>query len=162
MKLSAKKYGYLILIILALLLLGYYRDFIFRTINSMLQAMDYKADYTPPVSMKFLKGCSYDALTNLKWLLTLVFSLVYLLLALITMKILFNNRKYRNMTIGVYLAILLVSGIFMLCGLLFESTSARMYEFSRYLMGMAQSPIILMILIPAFKLSGQEPNNIPN
>lgn len=162
MKLPAKKYAFLLLLILALLFLGYYRDFVFRTINSMLQARDYDVDYSPPSSMEFLEDFSYKSLINMKWVLTVVFSLCYLLLALLTLKILFNNRKYRTVTIGVYLSITLVSGMFMLCGLLFVGTSARMYEFARYLMGMLQSPIILMILIPAFKLSGQEPNNIKN
>jgi hypothetical protein len=162
MKLSAKKYGYLVVIVIVLLLLGYYRDFVFRTINSMLQAHDYETTFDPPFSMGFLKDCSYDGLLTLKWLLTIVFSLVYLATTLITLRILFNNKKSGSVTIGLYVALMLVSGLFMLCGFLFEATSLRMYEFARYLMGMAQSPVILMILIPAFKLSGQEPNNITN
>jgi hypothetical protein len=162
MKLSARKYGYLLAIVVTLLLLGYYRDFVFRTINSMLQARDYETSYHPPFSMKFMENFSYNGLINLKWILTLMFSFLYLLVALITLKILFSNRRYTYVTIGVYVALTMVSGLFMLCGLLLESTSARMYEFARYLMGMAQSPIVLMILIPAFKLSGQEPNNMTN
>jgi ABC-type Na+ efflux pump permease subunit len=64
--------------------------------------------------------------------------------------------------IGVYAVVMLLSGLFMILGAAFEGLSDRMYEFARYLMGMVQSPIILMIMIPAFKLSGSEPNNITN
>jgi hypothetical protein len=162
MKRSAKKYFFLLLVIITLLFLGYYRDFVFRTMNSMLQAKDHEMPYATPASLQFLDRFSYTQLMNLKWLFTVIFSGLYLVMALITLKIIFNNRKYLSITIGVYIAIMLVSGLFMLGGFAVESTADRMYEFARYLMGMAQSPIILMILIPAFKLSGQEPNNITN
>lgn len=162
MKHSAKKYGSLLLMILVILLLGYYRDFLFRTLNSILQARDYESAYNVPPSLKFLDGYSYSMLVRLKWILTIAFSLLYLSLSLITLRLLFNNRKYGLITIGVYIIVMAVSGIFMFLGVLFQDISPRMYEIARYLMGMAQSPIILMILIPAFKLSGQEPNNISN
>ncbi len=52
--------------------------------------------------------------------------------------------------------IIILSAIFIALGFLFSGASAKMYEFARYLMGMLQSPLILMILIPAFKLAEKE------
>lgn len=162
MKNSVKKYLLLLLILCIILFLGYYRDFVFVTINAILQAKDYEAQYTPPASLQFLDQFPYGTLMNLKWLLTLLFSIVYLLVALVTLRVLFNKKRYNRITIGVYAVVMLISGMFMLTGYLFQGSSAKMYEFSRYLMGMAQSPVILMILIPAFKLSGPESNDITN
>jgi hypothetical protein len=162
MKRVSKKHMLLLLIVCALLLLGYYRDFVFKTINSVIQAKDYNAGFTSPPALQFLDQCSYGVLMKLKWVLTLLFTLVYLGMALLAVKIIFDKKKYNHITIGVYVVVTLISGLLMLTGYVFEGLSGRMYELSRYLMDTAQSPIILMILIPAFKLSGQEHNNIAN
>lgn len=61
-----------------------------------------------------------------------------------------------TITILTYVGIIILSAVFTTIGYLFEGTSEKMYEFARYLMGMAQSPIVLMILIPTFKLSEKE------
>jgi hypothetical protein len=162
MKRSAKKYILLLAIVCVLLLLGYYRDFVFKTINALLQAKDYDAVFTAPPTLQFLDHYSAAGLIKLKWALTLLFTLVYLGLTLFTIRIVFDEQKYSRLTIGVYIVIMLLSGILMLMGYAFDGLAERMYEPARYLMGLAQSPVILMILIPAFKLSGQEHNNIAN
>jgi hypothetical protein len=162
MKQAPKKYITLLLIVCALLLLGYYRDFVFKTINAVLQARDYDAEFNSPPSLKFLDQCSYGGLVKLKWTLTLLFTLVYLSITLFTIKMVFDKKRYTYIAIGVYAAITVLSGLLMLTGHIFEGLSGRMYEFALYLMSMAQSPVILMILIPAFKLSGPEHNNIAN
>ena len=162
MKHSAKNYCLLLLVIVMILFLGYYRDFVFKTVNSLIQSIDYEALYVTPPSLKFLDQYTKGTLTNIKWLLTFLFSLAYLMVALAAIRIIFNICKYSLIMIGVYAVVMLLSGLFMILGAAFEGLSDRMYEFARYLMGMVQSPIILMIMIPAFKLSGSEPNNITN
>ena len=162
MKTSIGKYMILSVIIILILFLGYYRDFIFKGINAILQAKDLQASYTPAVSLQFLQHYSYPSLLKIKWGLTLLFSLTYLGIALYSVHLIFRNPKFNRITIATYLVVGLISGLFMATGVVFQGVSDKMYEFSRYLMGMAQSPIILMILIPAFKLSLQEHNNIPN
>jgi hypothetical protein len=162
MKRSQKKYILVLLIVCTLLLLGYYRDFVFRTINTVIQAKEYDAAFTSPPTLQFLDQYTYEGLIKLKWTLTLLFTLVYLGITLFTVKIVFDKKKYNRITIGVYAVIMLLSGLLMLTGYVFNSLLETMYELSRNLMGLAQSPIILMILIPAFKLSGQEHNNIAN
>jgi len=153
---SPKKIVKLSLIVCFLLFLGFYRDFVFKSINALLKAWDFNMDYAMPSSLRFLENYQYDTLLNLKWLLTFVFSLLYLIIALITVHLLFKNKNYLRITIGTYLGIAIFSGIFMLIGHYFQTTTNKMYEFARYFMGMAQSPIILMVLIPAFKLSEKE------
>ena len=148
----------LTLIVLALIavLLGYLRDSIFKTINALLRAWDLSQDFYLPNYLTFLENFEYNTLVNLKWALTLVFSILYLFLSIFAIKWLFNNKKQVNITIFTYLAIIFLSGVFISIGLLWDASSDKMYEFARYLMGMAQSPIILMLLIPAFKLAEKE------
>lgn len=148
------KFGLIVSCILALLVLsGYIRDTVFKSINAVLRAWDLDQDYFLPSFLSFLENYEYETLENLKWLLTILFCLLYLLLSIFAIKLFFNNSAYIKISIYTYLGIILISGIFILIGFIFNSASSKMYEFARYLMGMAQSPIVLMILIPTFKLS---------
>ncbi len=162
MKLFSKKNLLLSLIILILLILGYYRDFLFKQINAMLKAWDFEMDYAMPFPWRFLENYYYDTIVNFKWLLTIAFTILFLIVSLLAVQLIFRNRKYLYITIASYSAITAASALFVLFGLLVEGGSERMYELARFLMGMAQSPVILMILIPAFKLSAREQQNIEN
>ncbi len=151
---SLKK-SLLILIICLLLFLGFYRDFVFKNINALLKAWDFDLEYSMPNSLKLFENLEYATLVNLKWLLTLLFSIIYLIIPVYTIHLLFKNKKYTVITIYLYVSITVMSSLFILTGVVFENTSDKMYEFARYFMGMLQSPIILMILIPTFKLAGK-------
>ncbi len=151
-----KKVIYLSLIVATLIFFGFYRDFVFKSINALIRAWDDNIDYSMPTSLKFLENYEYSTLVNIKWVLTLLFAIIYLLISLFTVKILFNNKKYLLITIGAFIGVTLVSGLFIITGMVFHSISDKMYEFARYLMGMVQSPITLMILIPSFKLADRD------
>lgn len=146
----------LIFLAVSIILSGYLRDSIFKSMNALLRAWDLDQDYYLPKFLSFLQEYEYDTIVNLKWLLTVLFSILYLFFSILAVKLLFNDRKYFKITLLIYLGILIVSGLFITTGFIFESTSEKMYEFARYLMGVAQSPIILMLLIPAFKLAEKE------
>lgn len=152
----------ILLIITSMLTLGFFREFIFKNINALLKAWDFDLDYQLPALLQPLENYEYDEIVNFKWLLTLLFALFYLVICIIAIKLLFNNKNFIKITIASYAGIILISGLFMLCGLLFPTASERCYEFARYLMGMVQSPLVLMILVPAFKLSLKENTNIKN
>ena len=151
-----KKYILFALIISALLFFGYSRDLIFKSINKILQSSDHHTIDTLPRFLQFLENYDHTTLLNIKWLLTILFSLIYLAITIIAIQLLFKNKKYIRIIFTVYIVIILISALFIGLGLLFKNTSETMYEFARYLMGIAQSPIVLMILIPAFKLSEKE------
>lgn len=151
-----KKIGFYLLAIIALLILGFYRDFLFKNMNALLQAWDNDMDYSMPISLHFFENLEYTTIMNLKWVFTLVFSLFYLLVSFITIKYMFQNKKYLRLTFGAYLILISISSVFIFIGMAFENTSDKMYEFAHYLMGITQSPILLMILIPVFKLFEKE------
>jgi hypothetical protein len=148
----------LIIIIIGgfVLFFGYLRDFIFKKINALLQAWDHDLDYSLPDFLSFLNNYQYDTIVNIKWGLTCLFWVIYLVISLITIKWLFNKKRYIQITIAVYSGILILSALFICLGFIFPTASYKMYEFARYLMGMAQSPVILMILIPAFSIYEKE------
>ena len=152
-----KKYILLFIIIASLLFVGFYRDFVFKNINALLQAWDNDMDYAMPHSLDFLRNYEYNTLVNIKWVLTIVFAIIYLIISIFSIKLLFNDKKYIRLTIATYTGILLLSSFIIGIGFVFHH-SEKMYSLARYLMGMAQSPIILMILIPAFKLNEKEDN----
>jgi hypothetical protein len=156
---SFKKIVSLLALAFSLVLTGFFRDTVFKSINALLKAWDYDMDYYLPSFLEFTENYEYGTLQNLKWFLTILFSLIYLAIALLTIRLLFSNRSYLRITIGVYIGITIVSGLFMIIGYLFPATAGKMYEFARYFMGMAQSPVILMVLIPAFKLSEKKIHN---
>lgn len=149
------------LFIAGILISGFYRDFVFKSINALLQAWDHDMDFAMPPSLQFLKGYEYDTLVNIKWILTLAFSILYLLFALLLVNRLFHSRSYIRITLAVYAGIVIVSGLFMGYGMIDHHAAGRMYSFARYLMGMAQSPVVLMILVPAFKLAEKEKSASP-
>jgi hypothetical protein len=152
---KARRILFYLFIIALLLLTGYCRDFVFKSINALLQAWDSDKDYYLPASMRFIESYDYDTILDIKWLLTFLFSAVYLAIALLTIRVLFRNRRFLKITIVAYTGIVVLSGIFMLFGQLFRSPD-KMYEFARYFMGIAQSPLVLMILLPLFKISEKE------
>lgn len=151
-----KKSVFLLLLIICLLLLGFYRDFVFKNINALIQSHELNIGFSMPSHLSVFDNFEYNTLIKIKWILTFAFSAFYLITSIITINILFKNKKYIRITIGVYIALILVSAIFMTLGYFLPTTSKNMYSFSRYLMGMAQSPLVLMILIPAFKISEKE------
>lgn len=152
----------LLILTIAVILSGYLRDSIFKSMNALLRAWDLDQDYYLPRFLSFLENYEYNTIVNLKWVLTLLFSFLYLLFSVIAVKLIFDNRKYLKITFFTYIGIIIFSGLFILLGYIFNGTSEKMYEFARYLMGMAQSPVLLMILIPAFILSEKEKNKTSN
>lgn len=156
---KTKKIIHITLILISIVFFSFYRDFVFKSINALLQAWDYDMDYPIHPTLSFLKKYEYSTVYNFKWFLTLFFSGIFLFLLIWTIKVLFNNKRYRTVAILSYLIITILSALFMFVGYIFTDLAEKMYEASRFLMGMAQSPIILMILIPLFLLSEKEKMN---
>ena len=151
-----KKTLTLFAIVIIAIVLGFFRDSIFKNINALLKAWDMDRDYYLPSYLSFLENYEYETLSNVKWFLTMFFCILYLFLSVFTIKLLFFNKKYQKITVFTYLGIIALSAFFIFIGIIWKSNAEKMYEFARYLMGMAQSPIVLMILIPTFKLSEKE------
>ncbi len=155
-----KKNKYLVLffIVTLIVFISFYRDYFFRTVNAMLLAWDYEMDYPMPAHLRFFESFDYDAVLNLKWLFTLLFAAVFYFISRFTIQYLFNNKNYNRIVLFAFIGLTVLSGLFMAIGWMVPSSLERMYEIARFLMGLAQSPVVLMILIPAFMLAEKDAN----
>lgn len=146
-----KKNILILLIVLGLFVLGYFRDNLFVNINYLIYHLYYKTDqlYLSP-SFLFLKRFDYDTLWQMKWVLTLLFFFTYLFFTLLGVYLVFGlNKKNLIYAIAFYLFIFLISGLFYGLGY-FAGYIEWGYHFARIFMGLAQSPFVLIFLIPAF------------
>lgn len=162
MKKNAGKYSLLALLSTVIIFMGFYRDFVFKSINALIKAYDYQLDYSMPNGLQFLNDWQPSALVRLKWVLTIVCSLIFMGLTIAVLRLLFPSRNKSKLVYVIYLTLTILSGLLMSIGFIFPALALKMYTLSRYLMGFLQSPLILMILIPAYKLSLTEKNSISN
>jgi hypothetical protein len=141
-----------ILLIITMVAIGFFRDFLFVHINAQIWLKYYNtADehYSIPEVLKFLEKFSYNTLYYLKWPLTICFTLFYLGISISVVKLIFKQKKYVMTTVVVFAAITIIAGLFYTGGLILGNIE-KGYELSRAFMGFVQSPFVLMILIPYF------------
>lgn len=142
-----RKYFLLLLLIFAVLTLGFIRDTIFVNINKQLGTLKGTGVLTKPFAVDLFNNHYY----LFKWLLTISFSVAYLVLACLIIYLLYKNKKYIRYTVLFHLSFEIFSFIAIVIGRLYDNDMFG-YRVARDLMGMAQSPILVMILVPAFKL----------
>jgi hypothetical protein len=136
------------------MVLGFSRDYLFVNINYQASKTYYHRldDYHVAEGLKFLESWSYTKLYYTKWILTITYTLLYLATTFASIHLAFRNKKYNYYTLLTYII------LFVLAGAAFASgkgilSADRAYTISRQIMGWLQSPIIAMILLPAFYLS---------
>ena len=142
-----------IFLLVVIVWLGFLRDYIFININYIVDSLYYNHDVIHYHSFySFLEPLDVSGLMTLKWVLTLVFTLVNFFLSVIILKQLFRNPEMPLKLIYVsYLAIFIISGLFYLAGKLggFQELG---YTLSRRFMGTLQSPVPLMVAAAAHML----------
>ena len=119
-------------LIITAVALGFLRDHIFVSINHSIESGN---DAGGKLSM-------------LKWILTILFSGLYLLHTVAMLYVLFRSKKYIRISLFCYSFLFSVSFLAGAGGY-FISSFEMVYPFIRMLMGVAQSPVVLMILVPA-------------
>lgn len=144
------------LLILALIILfiavGFFRDAVFMNINSQLYKLYFKNyDFTLPDWLSFFDSWPYMKLYYFKYVLTALFILLYLILSLLSVKVFTGNAKNIKWVFYAYAIVLFLSLITYAGGQLFNNFP-KGYLFTRNLVGLLQSPFIVMIIIPALKL----------
>ena len=137
------------LLVLLIFLLGYLREMTFLVINSVYNnaPAPYNTAYiTPP---DFLYHLTTSTLMNLKWGLTLLFSVVFGLSTLSLVHYYFKNKQFNKITIIVYTVLIFISFLISLIGILINSFET-VYTISRFLIGLVQSPLISIVLFVLF------------
>lgn len=161
----------------ALISVGFLRDFIFVTLNARLSYLWYQDPFYYEEWGEIIFGqFSYYPLYYTKFILTFLFSFIYLAITFFIVKIIFPNaRKYYRFIVMSYVVITVASLLIFGGGYLVEffydpevlltlkkagkAPSLNAYHLSRYIMGFVQSPILSAILILSLILykRGEDP-----
>lgn len=135
--------------------LGYFREFFFVHINNILYRKYYHRDTVleVPSIMKVFENLSYDGLYYSKYIYTLLWVIVFFVANYFTVKKLTSNRHLTKFLIYSYSAMLILALVSMAYGYFVNGRlQDDEYTISRWLMGIAQSPIICLILVASEKL----------
>ena len=139
------------LCIIAILITGFIRDALFTGINESI-ASNGSDDF------KFLNffnsiedAINIESIYIAKWGYTLLFSLIYLVMASSLIYLIYERMVFIYFTIGLYFLLMLISLVILVTGITIDDY-AMGYSIARKIMGMVQSPILIMILIPSFRL----------
>ena len=149
-----RKYWHFILLFVVFMILGFSRDYLFVNINYQAGKIYYQRvdDYHVAEGLKFLETWSYKKLYFSKWILTVLYMLMYGIITIMGIHLTFKNKQYNRYAFLVYALLFVLAALVYNSGNYLLSVD-RAYTISRQIMGWLQSPIIAMILLPAFYLS---------
>jgi amino acid permease len=136
--------------IIAVVALGFFREFVFVHINEYLFALWYDEPSRALEVLPFLANFDYYTLYYAKFFLTALFAGLFFLASLITLRLIYAKNYWKLLSV-IYAVLFVVAGIAMAVGYLGDGIR-QTYPFARLVMGLAQSPLILMVLIPGIWL----------
>ena len=141
--------------VLILLALGFFRETLFVNVNSALYDKLYGENNHYVVGfLSFVNSFSYKTIYIAKWFITPFFMFLYWFIQRSFLFFLFNEKRITQWLSILYLSLFLLAGVFFIAGWAFGKINEG-YTFSRLFMGLLQSPIPCMILIPAMYLYRQ-------
>lgn len=135
-------------------ILGFSREFLFVNINNQLYSLYYHHnDFKFPRSLIFLKKLDYTSLYYFKYPLTILYFLIYFFTSFFAVKSICIDKKKSVWVIYIYVILLVLSGVSMTYNYFINNQLAGdEYTFSRWLMGIAQSPLVAFFIIASGKL----------
>ena len=142
----------LLLVIIVFIAVGFFRDAVFLNINNQLYKLYFKNyEYTLPDWLSTFKTWPYMKLYYFKYVLTVLFVALYLILSILTVKLFTGESKNIRWVFYAYGIVISLSVITYAGGYLLHNFP-KGFVFTRNLIGLLQSPFITMIVIPALKL----------
>lgn len=152
MKFKLKESFLILLLIIVFIAVGFFRDAVFMNLNSQLYKLYFKNyEYTLPDWLSVFEGWPYMKLYYFKYILTALFVLLYLLLCIASVFAFSGSKNNIKWVFYAYGIVLLLSLITYIGGYTLNNFP-KGFLFTRNLMGLLQSPFIVMIIIPALKL----------
>jgi hypothetical protein len=148
------KIKWLLFFLFVFWLLGYSREFFFVHLNNIMYLKYYGHTTLPiPNIMSVFNGFSYETLYYSKYPYTLLWVGLFFTANYFALKNLSVEKKLLRFLIYSYSILLLLASISMIYGYFVNNQlQDDEYTFSRWLLGIAQSPIICLILIASEKL----------
>jgi hypothetical protein len=152
-----RKNRYILIVFFALLfgILGFYRDYFFANYNNVMYFM-YNGDTTVPVSPDFqwCLGFSYKTVYYLKYVFTILFVSAFYGLSVWCLKLFAPQKNLLKWLTYSYLVLLLLSSLLMLWSYFVRvKLDSDEYSVSRWMMGIAQSPLPLLFFLATSKLN---------
>ncbi len=143
--------------------LGFSRDFIFVGINTQLYKLYYgHAEITIPRVLHIITTVDYTTLYYSKYALTLAYLLLYFLVTFLCIRALCADKKFSRWAVYIYALLLILSVIIMVSGYVINKRlDSEEYTFSRWLMGIAQSPLVAFFLVASSTLYQSFQNKHP-
>lgn len=152
MKIKLKEALLILLLIVVFIAVGFFRDAVFMNINSQLYKLYFKNyEYTLPNWLSVFQEWPYMKLYYFKYVLTALFVLLYLILSLVSVGIFTGNLKNSKWVFYAYAIVLILAIITYTSGYLLNNFP-KGFLFTRNLLGLLQSPFIVMVIIPSLKL----------
>ncbi len=147
----AFKYTHFILIFA---FLGFSREFLFVNINNRLYKLYYGHSNLPlPDSLYFIQSLSYTTLYYSKFTLTILFYLAYFFVSFLAVKQITGNKKFTLYIIYIYALLLILASLTMIYNYTVnKQLDGDEYTFSRWLLGIAQSPLVAFFIIASAAL----------
>ena len=141
----------IVLFILSLLCLGFFRENLFVSVNGLLynkyyNPIGYEIHSIRP-AFRFLDVFSYQTLYTAKWCITPLFLLFFWFIQKKFLWLLFHEKNTNTWLRVLYLSLFLFAGISFFTGWLIGHIHDG-YRFSRIFIGLLESPVPCMILIP--------------
>ncbi len=152
---SRSSLKWLVIFLLLFGVLGYCREFFFVNMNNILFMKYYNRESSMPVPriMNFFLQFDYNTLYYSKYLFTAIWTLIFFACSFFALIKLSGSRLLVKLLWYAYGVLIAASASAMLYNYLVkDSFSGDEYTLSRWLMGVAQSPIICLILLASEKL----------
>lgn len=151
----SKKIWWFIFFLVLFGTIGYFREFFFVYLNVIIYEKYYHSvsDAPFPDVMNIFRKFSYETLYYSKYVFTILWVGVFFLANFSAVKKLSSNSSLSKILIYAYTILLLLTVLSMAYGYLFNNgVIDDEYTLSRWLMGIAQSPIICLLLLASEKL----------
>ena len=140
----------LVLLTVGIVLLGFLRDYLFYNINWIYMTLTVDRPNQALDEFHFLLNWAPGEIILLKWILTILFTIVFFGLTWYIINLTFKNRSFNRITVLTFAALIFFSAILYVFDYMF-GPSDQIYGVIRTFMGFAQSFIPLMILYLLFR-----------
>ena len=150
---------YFLLFFFLFALFGYFREKFFVSLNHLLYIKYYGHNTDLPLDkfILFLDDYSYSTLYYLKYPATILSVSIFGTLSFLSIKFILNEKKILRWIVYSYLILLTLAGLSMLFGYLVnQRLQDDEYTLSRWLVGIAQSPIITIVILASHQLYKQQ------
>jgi hypothetical protein len=152
---NRKKTKWYLVFIILFGVVGYLREFFFVYLNIVMFELYYgsHSEVKVPEIMGYFRNLPYDTLYYSKYIFTLIWTIIFFILNYWCLKKLSKVPVLKNILVITYLLMLFIAGLSMMYGYFVKDRLQNdEYTLSRWLLGIAQSPLITLVFLASEKL----------